>query len=116
MRFDSPDEVAGAPVPARATALSPGRPWARASQIAGDAAASGLPAATKAATARIAIASNGRPQHSTASIQASISAAEAKDAASIREHARRVGMPGDMIFPVLDTVLVRPDPQKTDAA
>lgn len=37
---------------------------------------------------------------------------EAKDPASIREHARRVGMPGDMIFPVADTVIIRPDPVK----
>ncbi len=37
---------------------------------------------------------------------------EAKDPASIREHARRVGMPGDMIFPVADTVIIRPDPAK----
>lgn len=41
---------------------------------------------------------------------------EARDPASIREHARRVGMPGDMIFPVVDTVLVRPDPKKAEAA
>lgn len=36
---------------------------------------------------------------------------QAKDSESIREHARRVGMPGDNIVPVLDTVLVRPDPE-----
>jgi hypothetical protein len=42
---------------------------------------------------------------------------EARDPESIREHARRVGMPGDQIFPVADTVIVRPDPvQKKEAA
>lgn len=35
---------------------------------------------------------------------------EARDPESIREHARRVGMPGDQIFPVLDTVIIRADP------
>lgn len=35
---------------------------------------------------------------------------EAKDPESIREHARRVGMPGDAIFPVVTTVVIRPDP------
>ena len=36
---------------------------------------------------------------------------------SIREHAKRVGMPGDQIFPVADTVVVRADPEKKkDAA
>lgn len=35
---------------------------------------------------------------------------EATDQESIREHARRVGIPGENIVPVLDTVLVRPDP------
>ena len=28
------------------------------------------------------------------------------------EHARKVGMPGDQIFPVLDTIVVRDDPAK----
>jgi hypothetical protein len=42
---------------------------------------------------------------------------EARDPEAIREHARRVGMPGDQIFPVADTVIVRPDPvQKKEAA
>ncbi len=36
---------------------------------------------------------------------------EARDTASIREHATRVGMPAEGIVPVLDTVLVRPDPR-----
>jgi hypothetical protein len=30
---------------------------------------------------------------------------------AIREHASRVGMPADEIFSVVDTVIVRPDPQ-----
>jgi Nickel responsive protein SCO4226-like len=30
---------------------------------------------------------------------------------ALRTHAERVGMPADEIYPVLDTVLVRPDPQ-----
>lgn len=29
---------------------------------------------------------------------------------AIKEHARRVGMPADDIVPVVDTVVVRPDP------
>jgi hypothetical protein len=29
---------------------------------------------------------------------------------------RRVGMPGNEIFPVLDTVIVREDPSKAEAA
>lgn len=35
---------------------------------------------------------------------------EAKDEESIREHARRVGMPGDEAYPIAATVVVRPDP------
>lgn len=35
---------------------------------------------------------------------------EARDRESIREHARRVGMPGDQIFPVVDTIVIRSDP------
>ena len=35
---------------------------------------------------------------------------EAKDGAAIREHARRVGMPGEEFYPVATTVIVRPDP------
>jgi hypothetical protein len=35
---------------------------------------------------------------------------EARDEESIREHARRVGMPGDAILPIVNTVVVRPDP------
>ena len=41
---------------------------------------------------------------------------EAQDTESIREHARRVGMPGDQIFPVVDTIVVRADPARTSAA
>jgi hypothetical protein len=41
---------------------------------------------------------------------------EARDPESIRDHACRVGMPGDQIFPVLDTVVIRPDPAKQAAA
>jgi hypothetical protein len=35
---------------------------------------------------------------------------EARDPESIREHAKRVGMPGDAILPIVNTVVVRPDP------
>ena len=35
---------------------------------------------------------------------------EARDGESIREHARRVGMPGDEFYPVATTVVVRSDP------
>jgi hypothetical protein len=31
---------------------------------------------------------------------------------AVREHAHRVGMPADEIFPVADTVIIRPDPVK----
>ena len=41
---------------------------------------------------------------------------EARDQESIREHARRVGMPGDQIFPVADTVVIRQDPAKKQNA
>lgn len=40
---------------------------------------------------------------------------EASDPEAIREHARRVGMPGDEILPVLDTVVVRNDPASINA-
>jgi hypothetical protein len=36
---------------------------------------------------------------------------EAENGAAIREHARRVGIPGDEFHPVATTVLVRPDPE-----
>ena len=41
---------------------------------------------------------------------------QAKDPESIREHAKRVGMPGDQIFPVGDTIIVRNDPDAKSAA
>ena len=40
---------------------------------------------------------------------------EARDGESIREHAKRVGMPGDDFYPVLNTVVVRDDPTKAAA-
>lgn len=36
---------------------------------------------------------------------------EARDPAAIREHADKVGMPGDEIEIIADTVVIRPDPQ-----
>ncbi len=36
---------------------------------------------------------------------------EAADVESIKEHARRVGMPGDEVDAIANTVVVRPDPQ-----
>jgi len=41
---------------------------------------------------------------------------EARDGESIREHARRVGMPGDEFYPVATTVVVCPDPVPAKAA
>ncbi len=41
---------------------------------------------------------------------------EARDPESIRAHARRVGMPGELIFPVVDTVVIRDDPAQDSAA
>ncbi|HET6335129.1 MAG TPA: DUF4242 domain-containing protein [Polyangiales bacterium] len=35
---------------------------------------------------------------------------EAENGEAIREHARRVGMPGEEFYPVATTVTVRPDP------
>jgi hypothetical protein len=35
---------------------------------------------------------------------------------AIREHAQRVGMPADEIYPVADTVIIRPDPVPEPAA
>ena len=37
---------------------------------------------------------------------------EAASGEAIREHARRVGMPGEEFYPVATTVVVRPDPTK----
>ena len=41
---------------------------------------------------------------------------EARDPDSIREHARRVGMPGDEFYKVAQTVVVRGDPVEAAAA
>jgi hypothetical protein len=41
---------------------------------------------------------------------------QARDPESIREHARRVGMPGDQIFPVVKTIVIRQDPYEAGAA
>lgn len=41
---------------------------------------------------------------------------EALDGAAIRDHARRVGMPGDEFYKVATTVIVRPDPVEAVAA
>ena len=35
---------------------------------------------------------------------------EASSEDKVREHARRAGLPADEVIPVVDTVLVRPDP------
>jgi hypothetical protein len=37
---------------------------------------------------------------------------EASSEDAVREHAGKVGMPADEVRPVLDTVIVRPDPQE----
>jgi hypothetical protein len=37
---------------------------------------------------------------------------QAASGEAIREHARRVGMPGEEFYPVETTVVVRPDPAK----
>ena len=37
---------------------------------------------------------------------------EARDGESIREHARRVGMPGDDFYKVATTVIIRADPKE----
>ena len=41
---------------------------------------------------------------------------EARDGASISEHARRVGMPGDDFYKVATTVIVREDPKEKKVA
>ena len=41
---------------------------------------------------------------------------QARDPESIRAHARRVGMPGDEIFPVLKSIVVRDDLAAASAA
>ena len=40
---------------------------------------------------------------------------QAKDIDTVREHAKRVGMPADEVTEVADTVIVRPDPQPQTA-
>ncbi len=40
----------------------------------------------------------------------------ARDGESIREHARRVGMPGEEFYKVATTVVVRDDPAETSVA
>src|SRR5690349_9366751 len=40
---------------------------------------------------------------------------EAANGDAIREHARRVGMPGEEFYPVADTVIIRRDPAKAAA-
>lgn len=41
---------------------------------------------------------------------------QAADADAVREHAEAVGMPADEVLPVVDTVIVRPDPEPAVAA
>lgn len=41
---------------------------------------------------------------------------EAKDGESIREHARRVGMPGEEFYPITDTMILASDPAAKKAA
>lgn len=41
---------------------------------------------------------------------------EAKNGDAIREHARRVGMPGEEFYPVATTVVIRPDPVEVEMA
>lgn len=41
---------------------------------------------------------------------------EAVDGDAIRDHAARVGMPGEEFYPVITTVVVRPDPVAAIAA
>jgi hypothetical protein len=40
---------------------------------------------------------------------------EARDEDAIREHAGRVGMPGDEYYPVANTIVVRDDPARAAA-
>jgi hypothetical protein len=41
---------------------------------------------------------------------------EAKDGDAVRDHARRVGMPGEEFYPVVDTAIIRPDPKPAQPA
>ena len=40
---------------------------------------------------------------------------EASDADAVRAHAAEVGMPASEVLPIVDTVIVRPDPQPANA-
>lgn len=40
---------------------------------------------------------------------------QATDRESVRKHAHRVGMPADEILDVVDTVVIRPDPEQEPA-
>ncbi len=40
---------------------------------------------------------------------------EAADEDAVRAHAAGVGMPADEVLPIVDTVIVRPDPEKAAA-
>jgi Protein of unknown function (DUF4242) len=40
---------------------------------------------------------------------------QATSADALRDHAERVGMPADEITPVMDTVVIRPDPEPAAA-
>jgi hypothetical protein len=40
---------------------------------------------------------------------------QAVSADALRDHAQRVGMPADEVSQIVDTVIVRPDPEKTQA-
>jgi hypothetical protein len=41
---------------------------------------------------------------------------EASSPDAVREHAGAVGMPADVVLPIVDTVIVRPDPEPAAAA
>ena len=41
---------------------------------------------------------------------------QATSADKVREHAKRVGMPADEVLEVVDTVIVRPDPEPAAAS
>lgn len=40
---------------------------------------------------------------------------EAENPEAVRAHADRVGMPGEELYPVLDTVIIRADPERSAA-
>jgi hypothetical protein len=41
---------------------------------------------------------------------------QATSADALRDHAQRVGMPADEVTPIVDTVIVRPDPEPAQAS